>query len=76
MIKFWDSLYLTFFIVGINLVTDLLMPYGLLGFIVLTVVWFIFWSWLNATFVSITYIKEQLEKAGNNDNKNSGGSNT
>lgn len=29
MIKFWDRLFLLFFIVGLNLVGDLLMPYGL-----------------------------------------------
>lgn len=76
MIKFWDRLFLLFFIVGLNLVGDLLMPYGLVGAIVAVILWAIFWSWLDSTFISISYVKELKEKVEKNDNKDSSSSGT
>lgn len=76
MTKFWDIVYLVFFINAFTMTTPILMGFGFKGIVLLLVMWVLFWSWFNATFVSISYIKETLEKAGKNDNKDSGSTNT
>lgn len=76
MIKFWDRLQLMLYVLGFNLVSNLAPAIGLLGFGLMLVLWIIFWRWIDVTFVSVSYIKEKLEKAGENDNKDSSSSNT
>lgn len=76
MIKFWDRLQIMFYVLGFNLVSNLASNLGLLGLGMLLVLWIIFWWWLDTTFISVSYIKEKLEKVGTNDNKDSSSSNT
>lgn len=76
MIKFWDRLQIMFYVIGFMLVSNLAPTLGTLGFVLQLILWIIFWRWFDVTFVSISYLKEKLEKAGNNDNKDSSSSNT
>ena len=78
MIKFWDRLQLMLYIVGFDLVSTFAPSLGLLGFGLSLVLWIIFWNWLEATFISINYVKDELakDKKEANDNKNSGSTNT
>ena len=76
MIKFWDRVFLLIFIITLYALTEILALYGIVGFITLTVLWILFWNWLDNTFISISYVKETIAKEGNNDNKGNSGSDT
>ena len=76
MIKFWDRVFLILFVLGLDFTGSLLMTYGLFGFLTNVGLWLLFWSWLDSTFISISYAKELTEKVGTNDNKDSSGSGT
>ena len=76
MVKFKDSFYLMLFVLGLNFASSLTTGMGILGFVFMVALWAIFWNWFGITFISVSYVREQLAKDKQNDNKNSGGSNT